>query len=225
MPSEIVELLEEASLLHDAGKIGIPDAILLKPGKLTDEEYETMRQHCAFGRRIIQQSPDSVWERYGTRSQLDLIDPANATAWLIPVAATIAQTHHEHWDGTGYPLGLREEQIPIEGRITAVADCLRRAQLKTPLQGRLLSREVCRDPGTGTRNSLRPESPRCLPSPLRCHLASTDRSGRRRLMVTPSGNRRAALDPGATASGCSAVGSAVTYSRERNCFGGEGAAA
>ena len=132
MPSEIVELLEEASLLHDAGKIGIPDAILLKPGKLTDDEYETMRQHCAFGRRIIQQSPDSVWEKYGTRSQLDLIDPANATAWLIPVAATIAQTHHEHWDGTGYPLGLREEQIPIEGRITAVADVFDALNSKRP---------------------------------------------------------------------------------------------
>ncbi len=132
MPDEIVELLEEASLLHDVGKIGIPDAILLKPGKLTDDEYETMRQHCAFGRRIIQQSPDSAWERYGTRSQLDLIEPGNATAWLIPVAATIAQTHHEHWDGSGYPLGLRGEQIPIEGRMTAVADVFDALRSKRP---------------------------------------------------------------------------------------------
>lgn len=122
MPAELVELLEEASLLHDVGKIGIADAILLKPGKLTDEERETMHQHCAFGRRIIQQSPSSAWERYGTRSQLELIEPGNATAWLIPVAATIAQTHHEHWDGNGYPLGLSGERIPIEGRIAAVAD-------------------------------------------------------------------------------------------------------
>jgi putative two-component system response regulator len=122
MPREIAELLEEASLLHDVGKLGIPDAILLKPGRLTPEEREIMKQHCAFGRRIIQQSPDSTWQRYGARSQLDSIDPRNANAWLIPVAATIAQTHHERWDGDGYPLGLAGEAIPLEGRITAVAD-------------------------------------------------------------------------------------------------------
>ncbi len=120
--NEIAELLEEASLLHDVGKIGIADAILLKPGKLTDAEYETMRQHCAFGRKIIQQAPDPAWERHGPRSRLDSVEPGNAVAWMIPVAATIAQTHHEHWDGNGYPLRLRGEQIPIEGRITAVAD-------------------------------------------------------------------------------------------------------
>ncbi|MHB8972851.1 MAG: HD domain-containing phosphohydrolase [Pirellulaceae bacterium] len=132
LPGEIVELLEEASLLHDVGKIGIPDAILLKPGSLIDEQRETMRQHCAFGRRIIQQSSDSVWERYGTRSQLPLIEPGNATAWLIPVAATITQTHHEHWDGGGYPLGLQGEQIPLEGRITAVADVFDALNNKRP---------------------------------------------------------------------------------------------
>jgi putative two-component system response regulator len=132
LPGEIVELLEEASLLHDVGKIGIPDSILLKPGSLTDAQREMMRQHCAFGRRIIQQSPDSVWERCGTRSQLQLIEPGNATAWLIPVAATIAQTHHEHWDGSGYPLGLRGEQIPLEGRITTVADVFDALNTKRP---------------------------------------------------------------------------------------------
>jgi len=132
MSDEIAELLEEACLLHDVGKLGIPDSILLKPGILTPEEMEIMKQHCAFGRRIIQQSPDSTWERYGTRSQLDGIEPGNAVAWLIPVATTIAQTHHEHWNGSGYPLGLRGEQIPIEGRITAVADVYDALSSKRP---------------------------------------------------------------------------------------------
>ncbi|MHB8953825.1 MAG: HD domain-containing phosphohydrolase [Pirellulaceae bacterium] len=132
MSGEIVELLEEASLLHDVGKIGIPDAILLKPGSLTDAQRDTMRQHCTFGRRIIQQSPEMASESYATRSQLPLIEPGNATAWLIPVAVTIAQTHHEHWDGSGYPLGLRGEQIPVEGRITAVADVFDALNNKRP---------------------------------------------------------------------------------------------
>jgi putative two-component system response regulator len=122
MSEEITELLEEAALLHDVGKIGIPDAILLKSGSLTEEQREAMKQHCSYGRRIIFQSADNLWERRGVRSPLELIEPGNATAWLIPVAATIAQTHHEYWDGSGYPMGLRGEQIPLEGRITAVAD-------------------------------------------------------------------------------------------------------
>jgi putative two-component system response regulator len=122
LSDEIAELLEEAALLHDVGKIGIPDAILLKSDSLTEEQREAMKQHCSFGRRIIFQSTDSLWDRRGVRSLLELIEPGNATAWLIPVAATIAQTHHECWDGTGYPLGLRGDQIPLEGRITAVAD-------------------------------------------------------------------------------------------------------
>ncbi|MFW6169492.1 MAG: HD domain-containing phosphohydrolase [Planctomycetota bacterium] len=133
MPNEVAELLEEASLLHDVGKIGISDAILLKPGKLTNAEIEIMRQHCAYGRRIIQQAPNSgEWEHYGPRSTLELIEPGNATAWLIPVAAAIAQTHHEHWDGNGYPLGLAGEDIPIEGRITAVADVFDALSSKRP---------------------------------------------------------------------------------------------
>jgi putative two-component system response regulator len=152
MSREIVELLEEAALLHDVGKIGIPDAILLKPGKLTDDEYETMKQHCTYGQRIIQQSATNCLEQAATQSQLERIEPGNAKAWLAPVAATIAQTHHEHWDGTGYPLGLRAEQIPIEGRITAVADVYDALSTERPYKS-AFPRERCLEIMTQGRGS------------------------------------------------------------------------
>ena len=129
---EVAELLQDAAPLHDVGKIGIPDDILLKPGKLTAAEYEQMKQHCQFGCQIIQPSPSGSSSDAIPRSQLNLIQPGNAHAWLIPVAATIAQTHHEHWDGSGYPFGLKGTQIPIEGRITAVADVFERAEQPAP---------------------------------------------------------------------------------------------
>lgn len=114
------DLLERAAQLHDVGKIGIPDSILLKPGRLTDEEFDLMKRHCAFGDRILQ--PYS-----GDETQLEIGEPplsvANGGATpLLVLAHRIAMSHHEHWDGSGYPLGLQGETIPLEGRITAVAD-------------------------------------------------------------------------------------------------------
>jgi putative two-component system response regulator len=94
------ELIRVASPMHDVGKIGIPDSILLKPGKLTPEEYEIMKQHAEIGYRILSGS-DSP---------------------LLELAASIARSHHEKWNGRGYPQGLASEDIPIEGRIVAVAD-------------------------------------------------------------------------------------------------------
>ncbi len=98
--AELSDLLQIASPMHDVGKIGIPDRILLKPGRLTPEEFEIMKQHAEIGFRILSGS-DSP---------------------LLTLAASIARTHHERWDGTGYPRGLRATEIPIEGRIAAVAD-------------------------------------------------------------------------------------------------------
>lgn len=95
-----VEILYNASPMHDVGKIGIPDAILLKPGKLTDEEWQVMRQHPQIGADIIGQHSDELLQ----------------TAW------TIALCHHEKWDGSGYPAGLKGEQIPLVARIAALAD-------------------------------------------------------------------------------------------------------
>lgn len=89
-----------ASKMHDIGKIGVPDSILLKPGKLTPEEFDIMKQHASIGYQILRDS----------RSE------------LASTGATIAWTHHEKIDGTGYPLGLSGDEIPIEGRIAAIAD-------------------------------------------------------------------------------------------------------
>jgi cyclic di-GMP phosphodiesterase len=100
MPEEHCERLRLASELHDVGKVAIPDAILLKPGKLTDSEYALMQKHTEMGHSLL----------------------ADSDAELMRMAARIALTHHERWDGRGYPRGLAAEEIPLEGRIAAVAD-------------------------------------------------------------------------------------------------------
>ncbi|MEF3696612.1 HD domain-containing phosphohydrolase [Desulfolutivibrio sp.] len=95
-----VELVEQASPMHDIGKIGIPDSILLKPGKLTPDEWELMKKHTIFGSRIL----------------------GSSTFELLRAGEIIALSHHEKWDGSGYPKGLSGEDIPLFGRICAVAD-------------------------------------------------------------------------------------------------------
>lgn len=117
-----IELLELAAQLHDIGKIGIPDDILRKPGKLDPDEYDLMQKHCMIGKKIISPLlPEefSVLKSH-TRVGANLLHVRSSP--LLLLAARIAQTHHEKWDGTGYPLGLKGEDIPIEGRMTAVAD-------------------------------------------------------------------------------------------------------
>src|SRR5262245_10871676 len=106
-----------AAQLHDVGKIGIPDSILLKPARLDPAEFAMMQQHCEYGRLIIQ--PDGPPDRSATRSLLDL-------------AAEIAFTHHERWDGNGYPSKIAGEDIPLEGRITTVADVFDALSSKRP---------------------------------------------------------------------------------------------
>ncbi len=98
--SDAVEMIGLAAPLHDIGKIGIPDSILLHGGRLTAEQFEVMKTHCVIGH--------------------DLLDGTGVP--LVQQAAEIALTHHERWDGTGYPQGLRGENIPLVGRVVAVAD-------------------------------------------------------------------------------------------------------
>lgn len=100
MSVEEAERLRMASALHDVGKIGIPDAVLLKPGRLDDAEVATMREHTLIGAEILAASPSP----------------------LIRLAEEIAMTHHERWDGSGYPHGLAGDEIPLAGRIAAVCD-------------------------------------------------------------------------------------------------------
>jgi putative two-component system response regulator len=100
MPKDEVELLGRAAPLHDVGKIGIPDAILLKPGRLSDDEYATMKEHVDVGVRLLAQGHSE----------------------LMVLAEEVALSHHERWDGSGYPRGLAGDDIPLVGQIVAVAD-------------------------------------------------------------------------------------------------------
>lgn len=100
-----IDLLYKSAPLHDIGKVGVPDAILLKPGPLTDEEWVEMRRHTQYGAQAL----DKAEARLGSSSFLQL-------------AKEIVETHHERWDGTGYPRGLSGSDIPRAGRIMAIAD-------------------------------------------------------------------------------------------------------
>jgi putative two-component system response regulator len=122
LPEKELRLLEPAAQLHDVGKIGVEDPILLKPGKLTLEEYETMKKHCGFGKKIVDCLPEREAQliRMHTEMGAKIMDIPDSP--ILSLAKIIAMTHHERWDGTGYPLGLSGTDIPLEGRITAVAD-------------------------------------------------------------------------------------------------------
>jgi putative two-component system response regulator len=132
MDEPTLDLLEQAAQLHDIGKIGIPDAILLKPGKLTPEEFDAMQKHCNYGKKIIERMPDNEARqlRHHTDLGARILDCAHSP--ILKLAMKIALTHHERWDGTGYPLGLAGEHIPLEGRITAVADVFDALSSKRP---------------------------------------------------------------------------------------------
>lgn len=114
--------IELAAQLHDVGKIGVPDSILLDPGKLDEEAFARMQQHCDLGCRIIEPLARHELEMLKHRTGGNRLTPEVQQSSLLIMAANIAKTHHENWDGLGYPNQLKEDQIPIEGRITAVAD-------------------------------------------------------------------------------------------------------
>lgn len=110
LPKDEVDAILYAAPMHDIGKIGTPDRILLKPGKLDPDEWKIMKQHTTIGARILEGSD----------------------AEFIKLGETIALTHHEKWNGSGYPKGLKGSEIPIVGRITAIADVFDALTSKRP---------------------------------------------------------------------------------------------
>lgn len=122
MSADQAATLEQAAQLHDVGKIGVPDSILLKPGRLDPEEYQLMQRHVAYGRRILDRVHEDETTAVRDHVSIGAKILEQATSPVLVIAARIALTHHERWDGTGYPLGLAGEDIPLEGRIAAVAD-------------------------------------------------------------------------------------------------------
>jgi putative two-component system response regulator len=101
-----IDLLFKSAPLHDIGKIGVPDAILLKPGRLTSEEFQEMKKHTEYGRNAIIQAES-------------MLGSDNS---FLSLAREVAYSHHEKWDGSGYPLGLSGRDIPLSGRLMALAD-------------------------------------------------------------------------------------------------------
>jgi putative two-component system response regulator len=107
LDAETIDMLHRSAPLHDIGKVGIPDSVLLKPGRLTAEEFEIMKNHTRIGFEAIEAAERVMGHRGSS---------------FLNVAREIALTHHERWDGSGYPQGLVGEDIPVAGRLMAVAD-------------------------------------------------------------------------------------------------------
>ena len=111
-----------AAQLHDVGKIGIPDSVLLNPGKLSAEEFEVMKTHCGLGMEIMEPLAQADIDRIRRHAEMGSFIMEGVDSPMLELAASIARTHHEKWDGTGYPGRLKGADIPIEGRICCVAD-------------------------------------------------------------------------------------------------------
>jgi len=140
LDEQTIEWLYKSAPLHDIGKVGIPDAILLKPGKLTPEEFEIMKTHTTLGRDAIAMAE----QRLGR------------TVPFLRIAKEIAYSHQEKWDGSGYPLGLKGEAIPVSARLMAVADVYDALISKRVYKGAMSHQEAVAIVSAGRGNHFDP---------------------------------------------------------------------
>ncbi len=135
LTEEFIELLYKSAPLHDIGKVGVRDNILLKPGKLTVEEFEEIKKHTLYGRDALLKSAITLGDNN-----------------FLQLASTIAYSHHEKWNGTGYPLALKATEIPLAGRIMAVADVydalISRRHYKEPMPHKLAVQYIIDNSGS-----------------------------------------------------------------------------
>ncbi len=122
MGEDFVEMLFLTSPLHDIGKVGIPDEVLLKRGSLNYEQWEIMKQHCKIGSEVFNHDYGSMKSFLAWNWKKAYKKNKNENNPLYKMAATITSSHHEKWDGTGYPKGLVGNDIPLESRIVAISD-------------------------------------------------------------------------------------------------------
>ncbi len=159
LDEQVCEHIFYASPLHDVGKLGTPDAILLKPGKLTADEYEIMKQHTTIGARIL----------------------SGSSSPLLRLAEQIAISHHEKWNGSGYPAGLKGEEIPLVGRIVAAADVFDALASKRVYKAAFSIEKVLEimhnDTGTHFDPSVIEALDRCLPRLLDIKARFTEDEG------------------------------------------------
>lgn len=147
--AEFIRLIYDTSPLHDIGKVAIPDSVLLKPARLSDAEYQTMKQHTVIGARTLEAALTQF-----------------PKARFLNMARAIAIAHHERWDGTGYPHGLKGYDIPLEARIVALADVYDALTAKRVYKAAMVH-DVAKaiiEEGTGTHFD-----PACVEGFQRCH--------------------------------------------------------
>jgi putative two-component system response regulator len=153
---DFIETIYLASPLHDIGKIGISDSILLKPDKLTPDERGIIERHCVIGVEILSQDPQGMSQYFAWRGlDRDQLRIVNQNP-MIDMAISIALHHHERWDGTGYPNKLAGEAIPIEARIVALVDVYDALSSQRPYKPALSEAKVLRIMDEGIGNQFDP---------------------------------------------------------------------